>query len=68
MGNIITTENAISILSDAVKTYELVITQWEDAPQEIKAHLYEEKKKMEARILELYAEQVGTEERADTEQ
>lgn len=68
MGSIMTTDLAISILSDAVKTYELIISQWEDAPLEIMTRLYEEKKKMETRLLELYAEQLGTENPADMEQ
>lgn len=68
MGSIITKELAISILSDAVKTYELIISEWEDAPLEIKTRLYEEKKNMETRLLELYSEQLGTEKTSDTQQ
>lgn len=68
MGSIISTELAISILSDAVKTYELIITEWKDAPQEIKTRLYEEKKKIETRLFELYEEQLGTEKNAEKEQ
>lgn len=67
MGKIFTTEFAISILSDAVKTYELIITKWEDAPLDVKTRLYEEKKKMEARLNELYAEQLDAEKNAETE-
>ncbi len=67
MGKIITTEFAISILSDAVKTYELIITKWEDAPLDVKTRLYEEKKKMEVRLNELYAEQLDAEKNAETE-
>lgn len=67
MGKIITTEFAISILSDAVKTYELIISKWEDAPLDVKTRLYEEKKKMEVRLNELYAEQLDAEKNAETE-
>lgn len=58
MANVITNELAISILENEVKNYELVIEKWIDAPLEIKNRLYDEKKKAEARLLELYAEKM----------
>lgn len=58
MANVITNELAISILENEVKNYELVIEKWIDAPLEIKNRLYDEKKKAEDRLLELYAEKM----------
>lgn len=57
MSSFLTNELAISILEDVVKNYEMVISQWKDASMEIKTFLYEEKKKIEARLAELREEQ-----------